>query len=183
MRHLSNPNLPSQRGLSLIEVLVTIVILVVGMLGMAGIQARTLNLEYESYQRGQALLLLEDMASRMNGNATNAASYITTGVGTGTEDADCTEGEQATKDLCEWSKLLKGVTETINNNKVGAVVNGLGCIRRASATQYYVSVAWQGLNETVRPVDDCGHGSALFRSDMSRRVVTAVIQIPSLAAD
>lgn len=185
MTSLPNYSPGKQQGFSLIEVLVTIVILVLGMLGMAGIQARAVNLEYESYQRGQAILLLEDMVGRINSNATNVAGYVTTGVGTGDEDTDCTSGEQAAKDLCEWGKLLKGASEaTSATNKVGAMVNGLGCIRQGStANQYYVSVAWQGLGETVRPVDDCGHGSTLFRSDMSRRVVSAVVQIPSLAAE
>lgn len=54
-----------QGGITLIEVLVTIVILAFGLLGLAGLQSK-LNLGLiESYQRGQAVVLLEDMAERM----------------------------------------------------------------------------------------------------------------------
>ena len=49
----------------MIEVLVTIVILAFGLLGLAGLQSK-LNLGMvESYQRGQAVVLLTDMAERM----------------------------------------------------------------------------------------------------------------------
>ena len=50
----------SMRGVSLIEVLVTIVILAVGLLGLAGLQMRLQSSEVEAYQRTQASLLLED---------------------------------------------------------------------------------------------------------------------------
>lgn len=54
-----------QDGITMIEVLVTIVILAFGLLGLAGLQSK-LNLGMvESYQRGQAVVLLTDMAERM----------------------------------------------------------------------------------------------------------------------
>ena len=52
----------SQRGTSLVEVLVTMVILAIGLLALAGLQARLHVLQIESYQRAQALILLQDMA-------------------------------------------------------------------------------------------------------------------------
>ncbi|MDP3678960.1 MAG: prepilin-type N-terminal cleavage/methylation domain-containing protein, partial [Methylotenera sp.] len=54
-----------QRGALLLEVLVTIVILAIGLLGLAGLQAKLQSSEMESYQRAQALILLNDMASRI----------------------------------------------------------------------------------------------------------------------
>ena len=64
-------------GFSLIEVLVTIVILLIGLLGLAGLQLRALSSQMESYQRSQALILLKDMAGRIDNNRVNVASYIT----------------------------------------------------------------------------------------------------------
>lgn len=55
----------AQCGVTMLEVLVTIVILAFGLLGLAGLQSK-LNLGMvESYQRGQAVVLLTDMAERM----------------------------------------------------------------------------------------------------------------------
>ena len=47
-----------QRGTSLVEVLVTLVILAFGLLGVAGLQAKMSLAQMESYQRSQALMAL-----------------------------------------------------------------------------------------------------------------------------
>jgi len=64
----------------MIEVLVTFVILVVGLLGLIGLQARSQQAELESYQRGQALILLQDIVDRMNANrlGSKSGNYLTT---------------------------------------------------------------------------------------------------------
>jgi type IV pilus assembly protein PilV len=54
-----------ERGVTMIEVLVTIVILAFGMLGLAGLQNKVNIGMLESYQRGQAVILLNDMAERI----------------------------------------------------------------------------------------------------------------------
>ncbi|MGE5027346.1 MAG: prepilin-type N-terminal cleavage/methylation domain-containing protein, partial [Betaproteobacteria bacterium] len=53
---------PSYRnaGFSMIEILVTLVILLIGLLGLAGLITRSQQAEMESYQRAQALILLQD---------------------------------------------------------------------------------------------------------------------------
>ena len=63
-----------QRGASLIEVLVTLVIVAFGLLGIVGMQARLQVSEMEAYQRSQALLLLNDMANRIAINRQLAGS-------------------------------------------------------------------------------------------------------------
>lgn len=73
----STPLAPVQRGTSLIEVLVTLVILTIGLLGLTGLQSRLQVSELEAYQRAQALILLNDMASRVATNRSAAASYVT----------------------------------------------------------------------------------------------------------
>ena len=60
----------------MIEVLITFVVLLVGLLGLIGLQARTQQAELESYQRGQALVLLQDMVDRMNANRIDAKNGV-----------------------------------------------------------------------------------------------------------
>ena len=67
----------TQRGTGLIEVLVTLVIIALGLVGVVGLQARMQLSEMEAFQRSQALLLLNDMASRISVNRSNAAVYVT----------------------------------------------------------------------------------------------------------
>lgn len=181
------PKTLCQQGFALIEVLVTIIVLVFGLLGLAGLQAKSHTLEFESYQRAQTLVLLQDMVDRMNGNAADLASYSTgTGsVGTGKDDStNCAGATRALKDLCDWSRSLKGFSEvasTDGTKKQGGAIDARGCVIALNAATYLVSVAWQGMSTTVPPITDCGSGS--YDSLSSRRAVTAVVQVPDLGAN
>jgi type IV pilus assembly protein PilV len=64
-----------ERGVSLIEVLVAIVVLSLGMLAMAGLQLSSLRTSQGAILRGQAALLATDMAERMRGNLGDARNY------------------------------------------------------------------------------------------------------------
>ena len=102
-----------QGGTTMIEVLVAIVIVVVGLLGLAGLQSRASVAEMESFQRAQALLLMQDMVDRINANRKNAASYATsTPLGTGNSAVDCSGKSGKALDLCEWNNSLLGAAET-----------------------------------------------------------------------
>jgi type IV pilus assembly protein PilV len=167
-------------GLSLIEVLVTLVILMTGLLGLAGLQGRALTSQLESYQRSQALVLIKDMADRLNANRVSSSSYATsTPLGVGT--ADCNLGTNiATNDLCEWSKALKGSAE---GTTTGAMIGARGCIYELSSAlpkRYLIAVAWQGLTKSATPAVNCGTGS--YGDDEGfRRVITLPVTIGNLS--
>ena len=90
-----------QRGATLIEILVTIVIVAFGLLGLAGLQMKMQMSETEAYQRSQALMLLNDMASRIGTNRANADAYVTGTDGTGT-GANCAGSRASPSSSC-WS--------------------------------------------------------------------------------
>lgn len=166
-------------GFSLIEVLVTLLILMTGLLGLAGLQGRALTSQMESYQRSQALILIKDMADRLNANRTNAPSYVTTSpLGVGADD--CTATNTATRDLCEWSEALKGSAENTNS---GAMIGARGCITQVTAgppQEYLIAVAWQGLTKSAASAVTCGEGS--YGDDEGfRRVITLPITIGNLS--
>lgn len=76
-----NSSLPPrarQRGLSMIEVLVAIVIVSLGLLGMAGLQAAGLRASHSAFYRAQAAQLATDMAERMRANLGRATDYALT---------------------------------------------------------------------------------------------------------
>lgn len=177
-----------QQGALLVEVLVTLLILAVGLLGLAGLQLRLESSEMESYQRAQALLLLNDMSNRIASNQTAAENYITdTPLGAG---ADCpTEtGTQLERDISEWCSSLKGAAEKSGNNDVGAMVGGRGCIESIGPNRYMITVAWQGLTPLSAPPESVSCGSGLYDSadnhcsgDLCRRTITTVVRIASLS--
>lgn len=179
------------KGFSLIETLVTIVILMIGLLGLAGLQVRALTSQMESYQRSQALVLLKDMADRIETNRANASGYVTTGltpafVGTGLGSC-AASGVGSAGDLCEWHAALLGAAEVDSSgNKVGAMIGARGCVYQIAAPdpasgvpgQYLVAVAWQGLNNTAAPAVNCGINQ--YGNEALRRVVTLPVSIAIL---
>lgn len=63
-------------GFTLIEVLITMLITAIGILGIAALQFRGLQFSHDAYLRSQVNTLAYDMADRMRLNRTNAANYV-----------------------------------------------------------------------------------------------------------
>ncbi len=70
----SCPARRAARGFTLIEILVTVVILSIGLLGIAGLQAATSRYKVNSWVRGSTALLFSDFADRVRANATEAGN-------------------------------------------------------------------------------------------------------------
>ena len=71
-----------QQGLNLIEVLVAAFLISLGLLGMAGLQVKSLRVTHNSYQMQQATQLAHELLERMRSNrsAVVAGSYQVTAV-------------------------------------------------------------------------------------------------------
>ncbi len=61
-----------QRGMTLIEILVTVLVLAVGLLGMASLTVGSLKNNQGAFLRTQATILAYDMADRMRANSAEA---------------------------------------------------------------------------------------------------------------
>jgi len=182
-------------GFGMIEVLVTLIILLAGLLGLAGLLTLGQQAEMESYQRAQALVLLEDMADRINANRKVALCYgnTTPNPATGTSYLGstatsvpaCTLGtaEQNTTaidDLSAWSNALKGAAEKQGGANVGVMIGARGCISQTAPDTYLISVAWQGLNPTFAPVAGLGCAKDQYGLETERRVVSSTLRIACL---
>jgi type IV pilus assembly protein PilV len=191
-----------QSGFSMLEVLVSLMILVFGLLGLLGLQARAQIAELESYQRGQALILVQDMVGRLNANRKAAGCYVTstitgsgalgTGYG-GTPVCVAGSGTVATRavadiDLAAWNNALLGTSETKSGASVGSIVGARGCVSYDAVTGVYrVAVAWQGMAPTISPATAdalaiCGLNAyhSTGGSDALRREVSVSLRIANL---
>lgn len=109
-------NTSRQGGFTLLEVLITVLILSIGLLGLAGLQLSALKLNDSAERRSQATILAYDILDRMRANRTaaEAGAYdIDTGatapssatcVGTG---SSCDAAGMRNSDLFEWHEALK----------------------------------------------------------------------------
>lgn len=136
----------------MIEVLVTLIVLALGLLGIMGLQARGHQAELESYQRAQALVLVQDIIDRMNANRSDSHNLVyTTGVtypvGGGGALTNCSGPPALTGaayDLCDWTNQLNGAAEVLSGGAcstasgadcVGAMLGARGCIAYNAATE------------------------------------------------
>ena len=169
-------------GFTLIEILVTILILVLGLLGVIGMQARASGVEFESYQRGQALSLARDMQARLlssrgiftgvlnpSASSTDGSVYFGSGPGAASYvdgAGNCiapTAGDlvsAAKYQACSWGRDLQGVAQKEGGNSVGAMLGARGCIIKVDPPQLnaladlYIVVVWQGVGKRADPPTD-----------------------------
>jgi len=178
-----------QRGATMIEVLVTLVILTLGLFGLTALQARLQVSEVESYQRAQALILLNDMANRLAANRVAAATYVTvSALGTGANCAAIGTDTRRKQDATEWCEVLQGAAETSGGGNVGAMIGARGCVESLGSGEYMITVAWQGMAPIAAPPASVGCGSGAYNmagttcvDDLCRRVVTTVVRIAGLS--
>ncbi|WP_266181156.1 type IV pilus modification protein PilV [Dyella humicola] len=122
--------LSRQRGVSLIEVLMAVLIFSVSLIGMAGLLMMATRSNQAAYLRTQVAFLAGNMADRMRANpaAVWDGSYNQSVPFTGTQDcqtARCTPDQLATADFAEWGSQLAAFLPsptaqiTCDNSKIG----------------------------------------------------------------
>ncbi|MHB1117326.1 type IV pilus modification protein PilV [Sideroxydans sp.] len=104
---------PSQRGFSMLEILITLVIIATALLGTAGLQLYAMKVGKNSEFRTQAVFLAADLAERMEANKAAAitGAYAASSVAAANAVADCWNNacngdSMAQFDLSEWETLV-----------------------------------------------------------------------------
>lgn len=104
-----NLRLRDEAGFTLLELLVTLVVLSVGLLGLGLMQTTGLGLTKTAYSRTQAMMLAGDIADRIRANESFAANYVGTsapGTATCTAGNLCDGATLATSDMADWSNRV-----------------------------------------------------------------------------
>ncbi|MGM0632831.1 MAG: type IV pilus modification protein PilV, partial [Pseudomonadota bacterium] len=96
-----------QKGTTLVEVLVAMLILAIGLLGLVGLQTNSLRSTQNAYLRTQATVYAEDMIERMRSNpqGVTVGGYMAASGATSAaclSAAGCSAGAMALHDLAEW---------------------------------------------------------------------------------
>jgi type IV pilus assembly protein PilV len=144
--------LPRDPGYSLLEVLIALLVLSIGLLGLAALQLNSLELGTNSYFRTQATLAAYDIIDRMRGNptavtanayhmpdATAVAAKLSSynscsGGACACSSADCTPANLALYDIGKWYDVLTKTLPGVNND---ATVS-----RNPGTNQVTVTIKW-----------------------------------------
>jgi type IV pilus assembly protein PilV len=130
----------AQSGFSLIEAMVTLVVLSVGMIGIASLHGHGLGAGRTALYRTQAVNLAADMADRIRVNRLGAASYAGIAANnncdpSGGGGTSCTPPQMAAHELFLWNRLV-----------AQQLPNGAGAVSFAAGTTpptFTISVSWQ----------------------------------------
>ena len=107
----------NQQGITLLEVLVTLLIIAIGLLGMLGMQAKSLSSHKDSFDRKAAVELLSQMTERMRSNhlgfmsgkytsqlAIGGAIQVAPVCGS---NVACSASDIALADLSQWQGMIR----------------------------------------------------------------------------
>lgn len=138
----------TQRGFTLLEVLITLVIMAIGLLGLARLQLAGLGQTHGSYLRSQAIHFAYDMADRMRANpqgiedgdydsiTSTPASY------TDCETTTCTTSQLATFDAYQWRTAIEATTTGLPGGS--GTVSGSG-----TSSDFTITISWYEPRQTV----------------------------------
>ncbi len=189
----------TMRGIGMIEVLVTLLVVSVGFLSMAGLQTVAKRSNFDAVQRTTAVILTQDILEKMRANPLSLEEYLTgdTGLGGGTlteptqacSGAErCNTAQLAAYDQWLWEQSIDGATETRMldgaTTETGGLSNPTGCVSGPAAGGagiYTVTIVWRGLSELTNVSDnECGAGSGNYgAADEFRRILEIQVYIAS----
>ncbi|WP_265259834.1 type IV pilus modification protein PilV [Verminephrobacter eiseniae] len=162
------PSLQCARGVTLVEVMVAIVVLSIGLLGIAGLQAATLKYKINTWARSSASTLLSDLSERVRINPDSAGKrFAETGADIASkyvigdawaaqqlaaldpitpncETEPCTPLQRATHDLQAWRQRVRN-----------SLPQGAALISGNRKNGLTVTMMWFD-NELVEPATDGG---------------------------
>ncbi len=131
-----------QHGFTLVEVLVALIVLAIGLLGLAQLQARGLKFNQDAYVRSQATTLAYEIIDRMRANRDNAALY----------EFDDDDGEPGATPLAFFNRAACNPALSTPDNDLscwydhieGTLPGGKASIVRQGATSPYydVTIEW-----------------------------------------
>jgi len=195
-----------QRGFTIIEVLVSIVIFSIGLIGVARLQVVAKQSNYDAVQRVTATAIAQDILSKLRSNAKELDTYVSnTGSRTIQYDArvseptpvcdsanTCTPTQVATHDLWEVLQEINGVSELDSGgNATGGLSLATVCISAVDesgnpvsggSAYYTVAIAWRGKAELTNPtLNTCGDATGFYgASNEYRRLLVMSTFITSI---
>lgn len=144
-----------QRGITMVEILVALIVLAIGFLGMASIQLLgAKNIAGSSY-RTLATIYAYDMAERMRSNIEGVEGGFYNKLDGNNKMtnpkcvANCSPKQIAQRDGFDWNQLIQ------NSVSAGGLPDGVGSVSFKN-DQHEIRVAWR---EYIRVSDNYGNGT------------------------
>lgn len=153
----------SQHGFSMIEVLISVLVISIGLLGMAGLQTTGIQQSHNSYLKTQASMLAYDMADRMRSNLVGVAAGHYDAVDNGTLDLIADEPECADTNACTASEIAaidvyQWTSSDAGGSLASSLPSGHGMVSNDGGI-FTITVLWDE-NRTGNTGTDCAGNPA-----------------------
>lgn len=127
-----------QRGVGLVEVLIAVLVLAIGLLGLAGMQMRTLRDNQSASERGVAVMLTHSIIESMRADRTSAGNDQFDIALTAADPTGTTFREQA---IATWRTSLRSALGS-------AAKGGIDCVNTSNVIKCTVDVQWDDSHAT-----------------------------------
>lgn len=122
-------------GFTLVETLVAMVVISVGMLGIAAMYVEGLRAGKTSIYRTEAINLVSDMADRIRANPTAVAAYGGVGANNNCVNVnDCTPAQLAADDIFRWQQDVGA--------RVPGGVSAIAVVAGVPVNTYTITLRW-----------------------------------------
>lgn len=181
-------NLRRQLGVTLMEVLITVVVLALGVLSLIALQLVSKRTISDADTRSLAAQASYDILERIRANRGSTATYLTAagtaGIGGGQQGSEptpncrtgnCTASQLATYDMWQFEQILDGASETVGGAATGGLTNARACLTGPIGPGVYtLAIVWRStlpLPDSGTSITACGDdltdagGSYLYGSD------------------
>lgn len=140
----------AQRGATLIEVLIAIIVLAIGLLGLGLLQVTSVQSNHSAYYRSQVTILASDLADRMRANRTEALTNAYVFDFPTSSSNNSVSGTQAQKDKAEWLNAL-----------ALTLPEGTGKVEKTGAL-VTIFVRWNDNRGRIKAANDTANDSETF---------------------
>ena len=136
---------PRIAGFTLIEAMVALLVISVGMIGVAALHAQTLAMSGTALRRTTAISLAGDIADRIRVNRGAEAAYAGAAADNNCDDptggggVDCSQAEMAAHDLFVWQGQIAA--------SLPAGVGAVAVDTTTNPTTYTVTITWNEASE------------------------------------
>lgn len=170
-----------QSGFGMIEILVAMLVLAIGVMGFAGLQARAVQTSGDSYYRSQAMSLAQDLAERVRANSRQTAAYRTaanwpadnaavTSAPTTCVDAACTPANMVIFDVNSVRYNVQTLLPQGEIRMEACQASSVNCIY----------VAWDGLTATAGAAGECVGTTGEYKSPPANRPALTCLMLEVL---
>ena len=134
-------NLRTNRGFSLVEVLIALIIMSVGMLGIAGLYVQSMQAGRTSMLRHHAVTLAGDIADRIRANPTAGAAYAAAAGADNNcvaQNNDCDVAEMAAHDIFLWQAQARDFLPPMGDGSQQVIV----AFNAGNPSSYQITIRW-----------------------------------------